>query len=263
MNASLVVLNLNGEAINAKGAVKIYKLEAPKQVLRKRPWSAPDYKLQTKETFKTQFPYEAYDNESNINQWKKGALVFDKPFDTGSSNKLDLGNIKKWKSGAYIIVLESKDKFGQLIKDEVRTTLFSPKDKTIADNQLFSTTTDKNNYKPNDTATITIGSAAKDIVVFVEVEKNKDIISKRVFPLKNNKKSFSVPVTEKSQSPGISGVYGSPGSMPKSQLYSVAPLAEKTTSPPMQITGSSTIVVIIGKGCTVISTVAVFVQPLS
>ena len=47
--------NLNGEFIAAKGIIKIYKLKAPKNPLRKRPWSAPDYQDISENEFRNYF----------------------------------------------------------------------------------------------------------------------------------------------------------------------------------------------------------------
>jgi hypothetical protein len=180
--------NLNGETVDAKGTVKIYKLVAPKTTLRPRPWSAPDYKRFTKEEFSRLFPHEAFADEHNSDTWEKGDLVFEETFNTSKSKTLALGKLKKWESGQYIIVLESKDKFGQLVKDEAKTTLFSDDDTSLADHQLFSVTTDKTSYKTDENALITFGSS-DTITVTVDVEKNHKVIQTYIIPLSNNKKN--------------------------------------------------------------------------
>ncbi|MFV9550073.1 alpha-2-macroglobulin family protein [Algibacter sp. PT7-4] len=187
--------NLNGEFVPAKGSIKIYKLEAPNSVLRQRPWAAPDYKDISENEFKNLFPHEAYLNEHNSSLWEKGELVLEKSFNTKESKTVQLGKIKKWQPGQYIITLESKDKFGQKVKDEIKTTLFSTDDTVPADNQLFTISTDKQHYKTGETAKITIGSAAQNVTVTVSVEKNKKIIKTEVIKLNANKKSISIPVT--------------------------------------------------------------------
>lgn len=187
--------NLNGEFIAAKGNIKIHKLNAPKNVLRKRPWLAPDYKLQTETAFKTMFPHEAYNNENDSKNWQKGVLVFDKSFDTKEDKTLKLGNIKRWESGQYLIALESKDAFGQTVKDETRVNLYSDKDKTLADHELFSIATDKPEYHAGETAILTLGSTAH-IKVFIEIEKDHKIIKKEIVTLNNNKYKLSIPVTQ-------------------------------------------------------------------
>ncbi len=192
---SINTKNLNGEFVPAKGTIKIYKLKAPNAVLRQRPWTAPDYQDIDENTFKKLFPHDAYTNEDNPNNWKKGDLVLEKTFDTKTSKTLKLSKIKNWTSGQYLMLLESKDKFGQFVKDETKTILFSKDDKTIADNQLFSVTTDKTEYAIGDTAYITFASAAKNIAVTIAVEKDETSIKTEVITLNNNKKTISVPVT--------------------------------------------------------------------
>ncbi|WP_166967898.1 alpha-2-macroglobulin family protein [Yeosuana marina] len=189
--------NLNGEFVPATGVVKIYKLQAPKTVLRQRPWASPDYQEFSEEAFKNLFPHDAYTNEHDSNNWKKGNLVFEKQFNTEKSKELVLGNIKKWQSGQYIITLESKDKFGQLVKDEIKTTLYSDYDTLLADNQLFSVTTDKSNYKAGENAVVTFASAAENLNVTVTVEKDHQIVKTQIIQLNNNKKSISIPITTK------------------------------------------------------------------
>ncbi len=193
---SVSTTNLNGQFIPAKGTLKMYKLIAPDHVLRNRPWGAPDYKSLSKSEFKKLFPHEAYDSEYNSKTWEKGALVWSADFNNEDNSIINLPNTKKWQSGTYIIELETKDKFGQLVKDKVSTKLFSLNDKTLADQQFFSIATDKDTYEIGNTAKITLKSAIKDVYVTVAIEKNEKIISTKIIHLENNIKSFTVPVTK-------------------------------------------------------------------
>jgi uncharacterized protein YfaS (alpha-2-macroglobulin family) len=187
--------NLNGEFVSANGVVKIYKLKAPNSVLRTRSWEAPDYQEFSEEAFKNLFPHDAYTNEHNSSNWKKGALVFEKSFNTETSKKLALGTIKKWESGEFIITLESKDKFGQLVKDEVKTALYGEDDKTLADHQLFSITSNKPTYNAGEIAFLTLASAAEDLSVTITVEKNQKVVKTQIIQLNKNKQTISIPVT--------------------------------------------------------------------
>nr|WP_321224978.1 carboxypeptidase-like regulatory domain-containing protein [uncultured Psychroserpens sp.] len=194
---SINTRNLNGEFVPAKGNIKIYKLKAPNSVLRPRPWAAPDYQEFTEAEFKTMFPNEAYTNEHYSKNWDKGELVYDKDFNTETSKEFQLGKIKRWESGAYIVILESKDRFGQEVKDEAQTIVYSNDDNTLADNQLFNITTNKSSYGINDTVELIIGSSAEGLFVTLEVEKNHDIISKQIVTLNNNKQTIKIPVSTK------------------------------------------------------------------
>lgn len=188
--------NLNGQFVPAKGTVKMYKLKAPESVVRPRTWAAPDYKGFTKVEFKTLYPHDAFDNEHDASTWEKGTLVWQSDFDTGANRELDLGDLKKWISGKYILELESEDKFGQVVKDVLETTLFSQTDKKLADNQLFQIKSDKNRYEPGDKLTVTVFSNAAPMHVTVIIEKDRKVIDTKVIRLDKNSKHFTVPINE-------------------------------------------------------------------
>ncbi|MBT8309789.1 MAG: alpha-2-macroglobulin, partial [Flavobacteriaceae bacterium] len=193
---TITTKNLNGEFVPAKGQIKIYKLIAPDHVLRPRPWAAPDFPSLSESEFKKLFPYEAYKDEHNSSTLQKGKLVYEKAFDTDKSKEVALGNMKRWDSGQYVIELESEDKFGQEVKDVARTTLFSDDDKTLADSELFGITTDKSEYNSGDKVLVTLASAAAELFVTIDIEKDAKIINSYVVQLNNNKKTITISVTK-------------------------------------------------------------------
>jgi hypothetical protein len=189
--------NLNNEVVFAKGNLKIYKLQAPKNVLRKRPWIAPDYQEISKETFKNKFPHDAYANEDDPKNWPKGAMVFEENFDTSKNTKIQLKKIQKWESGQYVVELETADKFGQKVTDKQLFAVFSATENQVADNQLFVISTDKQSYKPSENVMLKIGSASKNLFVTIDIEKEHKIIDTQIIHLENNSKFIQIPVTAK------------------------------------------------------------------
>lgn len=189
--------NLNNEFVTANGTVKIYKLQAPKNPLRKRPWNTPDYQDIPEDEFRKLFPHDAFTKqEQNAASWGKGKLVFEKEFDTKKSKELIFKNIKSWTSGKYIAVLTTHDKFKQQVTDKANFTVTSASDKKIADNNLFFIKTNKTNYSVNDMVCLELASASKDITVIVQTEKNHKIIDTQLIHLNNNKKSIEIPLTK-------------------------------------------------------------------
>ncbi len=186
--------NLNGEQVATKGVLKMYKLKSPENVLRPRPWPAPDYPGFSKTEFKKLYPHDPFTNEHDYLQWDKGALVWQTNFDTNVSKEISLGKIKKWESGQYIIELETKDKFGQNVKDIAYTSLYSEKDKMLADNQLIRFKTDQLQYKPGEDAKISLSTAAENLNLMVYIEKDKKIIESRLIQLNKDTKHFKIPV---------------------------------------------------------------------
>jgi hypothetical protein len=192
---TISTFNLNGEFVPAQGSLKMYKLQPPSTVLRPRPWVAPDYNGFEKTEFKELFPHDAFGKEDNPVFWDKGELVWESSFDTGKSQEIDLGKTNKWESGKYIVELEAKDKFGQLVKDIALTTIYSENDKKLADNQLFQIKTDKNSYNIGDKVKLTLGTAAKDLTISLFIEKDRKIVATHLLNLHNNSKTIEIPVT--------------------------------------------------------------------
>ncbi|MFZ3275235.1 MAG: alpha-2-macroglobulin family protein, partial [Lutibacter sp.] len=177
--------------------MKIYKLQAPKNVLRARPWNAPDYQEISEEIFRNKFPNEAYTNENEIKNWPKGALVFEENFDTSKNTKIQLNKIQKWLSGNYVVELETADKYGQKVTDKKLFAVYSATENQVADNQLFVISTDKQSYKPFENVVLKVGSASKNLFVTIDIEKDHKILDTQIIHLKNNSKFIQIPVTIK------------------------------------------------------------------
>ena len=133
---SINTTNLNNEFVPATITIQVYKLQAPNHILRTRKWQAPDTPLLSEQEFKALFPHEAYTDEDNIAQWKKGALVFEETIDTKNRTTLEL-NTLDWKSGNYVIATKGKDAFSIAIEQEKRFLLTNSEDTYLADNKLF------------------------------------------------------------------------------------------------------------------------------
>lgn len=188
--------NLDGVFTPAKGQVKIYKLLAPNQVFRPRPWETPDYKILNKNEFKARFPHDAYNNENLEANWKKGDLVLEKDFNTSLSKTIALNKIKTWKPGAYLIILETKDKDGQSVTQQAKTVLHDTNSKLVADHALFSITTNKESYTTSESAIVTLKSAASPISITLQTEKNNTIVKTQIITLNNSSKSITIPINK-------------------------------------------------------------------
>ncbi|NNL79769.1 MAG: alpha-2-macroglobulin, partial [Flavobacteriaceae bacterium] len=192
---SIDTKNLNDEFYPTSGMVKILKLKSPGRVLRPRIWPAPDYQVIEKDDFISQFPNEAFQNEHDKNNWERGEVVFESDFDTEQSKTLDLGNIRRWKSGIYVVELEATDAFGETVKDQVKTTVYSDSDDGPSDDQLFVLSTDKTEYKPGDKARVKVASAAHTWVT-VDIEKDQKLTRTEILELNNNSNFIEIPVEE-------------------------------------------------------------------
>ncbi|MFD0993154.1 alpha-2-macroglobulin family protein [Tenacibaculum geojense] len=188
--------NLNGEKVKASGTIKIFKLKAPENIYRKRPWQNPDYQIIAKDQFTKKFPYESYTNEDDFHNWGKEKLVFEEQFSSIAEKKIVLSKIKKWKSGKYIITLDVKDSLNQSVSDILYFDVYADTDKLPADNQIFNISTNKKEFKPGDEVELTVSSNATNLHLTLFVEKNNKIFSKHYFNLDKSYKKIKIPVTK-------------------------------------------------------------------
>ncbi|MGH1383296.1 alpha-2-macroglobulin family protein [Kordia sp.] len=196
----IITKNLNGEKVPAKGKITIHKLQAPDRVLRVRPFKVPDYNSISETEFKKLFPHDAYSKEElKYQTWKKGKNVFEETFDTGKESKLDLGKIKRWESGKYVVEIISTDANGFEIKDIAYTDVWNAKDKVTADNKLLEVYADKKAYLPGEEVVLTINSGTPILNVTIDIEKGKQIVKSYQVSLKDGKQTIRIPVDKKDE----------------------------------------------------------------
>jgi uncharacterized protein YfaS (alpha-2-macroglobulin family) len=77
----LLSTNATGEALPARGTLRLYRLTPPPRALRPRAWEQPEREALSREEFKRQFPLDAYGPEDNDSTWAR-ILVLTQGFDT-------------------------------------------------------------------------------------------------------------------------------------------------------------------------------------
>ncbi|WP_022822302.1 alpha-2-macroglobulin family protein [Hymenobacter norwichensis] len=80
----LLSTNATGEALPARGTLRLYRLAPPARALRPRAWDRPALEALSREEFKRLFPLDAYGSEDNDSTWVR-TLVLTQDFDTEKS----------------------------------------------------------------------------------------------------------------------------------------------------------------------------------
>ena len=198
---TIATKNLNNQALSAQGNVTITKLIAPQQVHTARTWEAPDQQKISEQEFKQLFPHQAYaKNESEPQYWEEGKVVWNKQFATDATGKqsFDINN-NNWETGWYKIKATAKDAFGNDIEQIQLIEITNTRPTKVADNQLLTLSLDKEEYQPNETATIFVGSATT-LPVLVQVLRDSEVIYEEETTLNNSVKA--IPITLKEQDRG-------------------------------------------------------------
>jgi len=188
--------NLSGGFVKAEGDITIYKLKAPDRVFRERLWQKPDKFTINEKEYHDLFPYDVYKDEDNITRWEKEKQVFYTKFDTGELKEFKLSGLQQWKTGKYLAEMQSKDRFGNEIKEIKYFTLFSGKGNQAPYQLLDWFVVPKGTAEPGETAVILIGSSDKNVRVIYEVEHRDRIVNTQYLTLDNEQKRITIPIHE-------------------------------------------------------------------
>ena len=157
--------NHNGQKVDAKGYVSVYKLNTPERIFRNRFWTKPDTFIYNRDDFYSKFPFYAYQNDDDKYSWKvdKKESVID--FDTQEKENYKI----TLTAGEYKIVLNFNDPSGKKIEIEKFVSVYSNKKNPA--NILLLTETDKQEYQPPAEAKINWQSAYPDLHVYYTLWK--------------------------------------------------------------------------------------------
>lgn len=171
--------NLNGEFENSLGEIAVYQLQSPKGddgVLRGKYFPKPDQFLMTFDEFKKDFPNDIYHEENILEKMEEGKEVFKTRFDASQNPTFVFGN-SNLNLGAHVLVLKTKDKYGQEIEIKKYFTIYDLEGKLPA-NIISFHEIEKNKYEPGEVAKYYFGSAYDSIKVLHEVEFKNEIIKR-------------------------------------------------------------------------------------
>lgn len=193
---SISTTNISGVFVPAVVEVEIFKLEDPKLLLSKRQWSDVDNKMYSKEEWYAQYPGNEYKNETDYSQWETSTSVFKSNISTADKKKLKLSGIKNWDSGVYRVVLKSKDKWGNPIKNQSEFVLFSSSDDKMPYTATSFFSFDKYSAQPGDTVTIFLGSSYQDVQIVYVLEAKGKRVKTDIIKLNSELTSVNISIDE-------------------------------------------------------------------
>ncbi|TGD81178.1 alpha-2-macroglobulin family protein [Hymenobacter wooponensis] len=129
----LLSTNATGEALPARGQLKLYRLTPPATGLRPRAWDRPEREALSRAEFKRQFPLDAYGQEDNNSTWAR-TLVLEQAFDTEKTTALPglQTALGQQQPGCYVLEATAPAVgSGPLVTAEARFTLYSATSKQL------------------------------------------------------------------------------------------------------------------------------------
>ena len=163
---SVTTKNLSSENEPADVSIKVYQLQTPQRLIRKRLWQRADQFVMNKETYINNFPNDDYEDELNESFWATNALLFQATINTAKSSKFNIPHATL-PVGYYKIEAITKDKDGHEIKDVKFMQLFS---RTSSPYPQYNFNYTINNFvEPTETAQFIAGSMAEKTFVVQQI----------------------------------------------------------------------------------------------
>ncbi len=188
--------NQSGSFIAAKGEIKVFRLKMPDRAFRKRLWLQADRTIYSQKEYYDYFPHDQYKDESNQYKWNRAKEVFSTKFNTAQEKSFKIKDLKSWKSGLYVVEIQSTDKSNQAVKEVSYFKVLANSSNKISIPAIHFFQGEKLIAEPGEKASFTIGTSEGKIKVLYELEHDGDIVEKKWMTLKNEKVKIEIPIIE-------------------------------------------------------------------
>ncbi|MEK7200116.1 MAG: alpha-2-macroglobulin family protein, partial [Bacteroidota bacterium] len=179
-NIAVSSTNLSYEKEPSQVHLKIYALQAPERIVRKRNWTRPDQFVISRDAFIHDFPTDEYEEESNYQTWPTGDLVNEGTVNTKDTNVFPVkpGTMQ---AGYYRIEAIAKDKDGGEIKNIRYIQLFNFAHQQLAAPTYQFNYTISGSAVPGQTASFISGSMADQVFLIRNTGKPRNKTSEYQF----------------------------------------------------------------------------------
>ncbi len=194
--------NLNGQPVEGKGKIKIFKKTGNSEVKRNRPWEAPSHPVLDSATFNKLFPNDYYGTETEAVHKE---LVWASNFNSLDGTELQ-ANIKTWAPGDYEIEFATTDSIGNLVEAKSKLKITDSKSTKPSSKHIFQISTNQTLYQPGDKAVISLSTALPDLYVTIAFKQKHKIVRREIIHLQNEKKNIAFSLSN-TDYPGVAVFY--------------------------------------------------------
>ncbi|WP_154402401.1 alpha-2-macroglobulin family protein [Mucilaginibacter endophyticus] len=166
--------NINGQPQNGVLNVKVYSLNQPDGVFKKRLWEAPDQYLMDANEFKRLFTGYAYKNEDQKNTWQVDKTVIEtdvKVTDT-TNGQFDLAALKQQPTGVYKLIINARNSKGDTTSQAYYIKVHTDAGKA-PDMDSWATTINDEVKKAGETAEFWLGVSRESHILVEKYEGAK------------------------------------------------------------------------------------------
>ena len=205
-NMIITSKNLSDQPERVEADVKIFKLQPPQRLIRKRLWSQPDTSVFTKDQYIQYFPNDEFKDELEKESWPKVDLEYEKIDSTNTDSTFIIAP-SSFPQGWYVIEATAKDRYGLEVRNIKYFQVYDKKNDSLPAPSYIWGFAAVNYAEPGDTAILVTGSSAENIFLVEEINNRKTSENRtlpndddqnqfRYFSLQNDKKYFAFNITE-------------------------------------------------------------------
>ncbi len=181
--------NLQGGNVDAKGTIKVFKLEEPKNVLIKRYWSGEIQYPIPYDQFNKILPYFPHNDNFTLDQWKVEKEVVSSNWTSGDN--LDFG----LQAGVYKIVVQCMDEAGQDVVMEKYTVVSDIFNRKLPKDKFLHTLINGKTFEPGENFTMKLASSDGPIHAHILIENGQKKIFDKTFKV-SKASNLSIPIEE-------------------------------------------------------------------
>ncbi len=185
--------NLQNQPVQSSFKISIQKLTVPSQPKKKRYWSVPDQFSMTEAEYNKLFPYDNYQGEMPISEWKAGANIWTQTIQVSGDSILDILP-KNLSAGMYKITAVILDR-GDTIRLE---NTFEVKEKMTPSVKpdFIKVAANQSSYNPGEILEISFASDLQEAYVHVFFTHKNNILKDTVIHLKGAAQNLTLPIEE-------------------------------------------------------------------
>jgi len=154
-------------------SIQIHQLRSPNKLIRERLWEQPDQFVIDENSYRKDFPYDEYKDETSKESWEKTTRILSDTFRTVENKTYTFKGIQ-WKPGWYIAEAETKDQYGTSVRQYIYfEVLQSTLSRPFSPGYLWLSEL-PNNSKPGDQISFKIETDVENLYLIKTIQNNTD-----------------------------------------------------------------------------------------
>ncbi|MGA9239618.1 MAG: hypothetical protein WBV75_11190, partial [Robiginitalea sp.] len=199
--------NLNEEPIAASLIAKVFRLKAPEQVLREKPWSLPDFQILSKAVYRARFPHEAYDSTDIKEYWPKAEEVFEWTGNIEGFREIRIPDMAGWYPGRYQLEVRAADTGKDTLRVSRQFEVLAPGDREASPGSLFRSQVVNTDFRKDRYVQMKFSTAAEDLTIYLDGYCGQEQIESHVIRMEHGSHYLKIPVRGGYKHPLVFNIY--------------------------------------------------------